>query len=124
MDASTVRSWLVSTADADADVRRRAELELKKVSGGLIVIVVVVPSPSLIVAFLRHGSAVGPWVDKTMSSPEMLTIPLRVQGEQHPGFTDVLLDIIQAEQNASIQLQGTPTPNDLRSDGCVSVVPL
>lgn len=78
MDASTVRSWLVSTADADADVRRRAELELKKVSGGLTVIVVVVPSPSLIAAFLRHGSAVGPWVDKTRSSPEMLTIPLSV----------------------------------------------
>ncbi|KAK1830277.1 armadillo-type protein [Podospora conica] len=56
MDASTVRSWLVSTADADADVRRRAELELKK-------------------------------------------------AEQLPGFTDVLLDIIQAEQNANIQLQ-------------------
>lgn len=46
MDASTVRSWLVSTADADADVRRRAELELKKVSGGLIAVVVVaVPRP-------------------------------------------------------------------------------
>lgn len=62
MDASTVRSWLVSTADADADVRRRAELELKKVSGGLIVVVVVVPCPSLM-AFLRHAIDAGPWVD-------------------------------------------------------------
>ena len=39
----------------------------------------------------------------------VLTIPLKA--EDHPGFTDALLEILQAEQEASVRLSSTHNPH-------------
>jgi hypothetical protein len=33
------------------------------------------------------------------------------KAEEHPGFTDALLDILQAEQEAPVRLSSTPSPS-------------
>jgi hypothetical protein len=52
---------------------------------------------------------------KTVSSSvqncqgHVLTMPL--EAEDHPGFTDALLEILQAEQEASVRLSSTRNPH-------------
>ena len=41
----------------------------------------------------------------------VLTIPFKA--EEHPGFTDALLDILQAEQEAAVRLSSTHNPTFL-----------
>ncbi len=43
-------------------------------------------------------------VRRPASRSQELTLTVPPQAEEHPGFTDALLDILQAEQEASIRL--------------------
>lgn len=79
MEASALRGRILATLDADADTRRRAELELKSVS-------------------IYHR----------LSSQGYLLIECS-QAEEHPGFTDALLDILQAEQEEQVRMSSTST---------------
>jgi len=93
MDSTILRGLIVSTLDANTDVRRRAEIDLKSVRSSHI--------PPGLFLIVQHLLA-------DICSP---------QAEDHPGFTDALLDILQAEQEAPVKLSSTIT---MFSSTCVA----
>lgn len=78
MDVEGLRNRIQSTLDPNADIRRQAELDLKYVCSQSAVRNLC--QYSLLISFSK--------------------------AEDQPGFTNALLDILQAEQNNGVQLSG------------------
>lgn len=90
MNAEAVRSRIVATLSPDANVRRAAELELKAVC-----------APCLDLDSWMPGlSPTRPW---------HCAYSCFEQAEGHPGFTDVLLDVLTAEPEDSVRLSSVPS---------------
>lgn len=88
MDVAVLRGRIVATLSPEADLRRRAELDLKSVS-----------RPS-------HGQGEGGRLQLTFTN--LLFLPR--QAEEHAGFTDALLEILQNEQEAPVRMSSTQIP--------------